>query len=448
MGFLATASPPIPGHYLSIRMSSMNTQLRFATLSKYPPYRSGHAKQALWNNTALAALTGAEQHQVTYCGASADPEDDAGPGVQVHHVKEVRGNRRVPDGHLLHAVAAELYRVGLDNRIDVLNTYYIDPHATLANRAADALGMLGKRPIVIHSIEGSDVLDSVCEHLGDGSAAVLFGDVLRADVLCTVSDYTARQFLAGAEAIGGARLADSLAAMIALRYPGLPPAAFARPSADTLAEFRQRTGLSQNSTLISTIGRLEGGKGLDTIVAMAELSLERQLGYEFVIAGTGSLAERLLAQAEALPNLTVAPNISSRDAQSLRAATSVGVFPTRVIPGFIETFCVAALEYQALGVPVLAGAIGGVPEATPDDRSLVESGTPATDWLDRIEATLANRAERSAIAGGFAAKFTSAVSAARLVQLAELAADRPGHHDPGWPLKPPTTEDYLSAWRK
>ena len=179
----------------------MNKQLRFATLSKYPPYRSGHAKQALWNNMALAALTGTEQHQVTYCGASADPEDDAGPGVQVHHVKEVRGNRRVPDGHLLHAVGSELYRIVLDNDIDVINTYYIDPHAAIANRAADALGLLGKRPIVIHSIEGSYVLDSVCEHLGDGSAGLLFGDVIRADVLCTVSDYTARQFLAGAEAI-------------------------------------------------------------------------------------------------------------------------------------------------------------------------------------------------------------------------------------------------------
>jgi glycosyltransferase involved in cell wall biosynthesis len=426
-------------------MSSMNKQLRFATLSKYPPYRSGHAKQALWNNTALAALTGAEQHQVTYCGTSADPEDEAGPGVQVHHVKEVRGNRRVPDGHLLHAVAAELYRVGLDNRIDVINTYYIDPHATLANRAADALQLLGKRPIVIHSIEGSDVLDSVCEHLGDGSAAVLFGDVLRADALCTVSDYTARQFLAGAEAIGGARLADSLAATIALRYPGLPPAAFARPSDGTLAEFRQRTGLSQGSVLISTIGRLEEEKGLDTIVAMAELSLERHLGYEFVIAGTGSLAERLLAQAEALPNLTVTPNISSRDAQSLRAATSVGVFPTRVIPGFIETFCVAALEYQALAVPVLAGAIGGVPEATPDSRSLVQSNTPAAEWLARIDAVLANHAERSATAGGFAAKFTSAVSARRLVELAELAADRPNQ---GEPLKPSRADEYLAGWQK
>src|SRR5579863_4546045 len=134
MGFLATAGTTIPGHYLNTRMSSMNKQLRFATLSKYPPYRSGHAKQALWNNTALAVLTGAEQHQVTYCGASPDPEDDAGAGVRVHHVREVRGNRRVPDGHLLRAVAAELYRVVMENDVGVINTYYIDPHAAVANR--------------------------------------------------------------------------------------------------------------------------------------------------------------------------------------------------------------------------------------------------------------------------------------------------------------------------
>jgi hypothetical protein len=110
-------------------MTYMNKNLRFATLSKYPPYRSGHAKQALWNNTALAVLTGVEQHQVTYCGVSSDPEDDAGAGVRVHHVKEVHGNRRVPDGHLLRAVAAEVFRVALENDIDVINTYYIDPHA-------------------------------------------------------------------------------------------------------------------------------------------------------------------------------------------------------------------------------------------------------------------------------------------------------------------------------
>src|SRR6185437_15565712 len=343
---------------LSTRMSSMNKHPRFVTLSKYPPYRSGHAKQALWNNMALVALTGADQHQVTYCGVSADPEDDAGAGVRVHHVQEMRGNRRVPDGHLLRAVAAELYRVTLENDIDVINTYYIDPHAAIANRVADALGLLGRRPVVIHSIEGSDVLESVCEHVADGSAAPLFGDVMRGDVLCTVSHYTARRFLAGAEAVGGARLADTLAESIVLRYPGLPPAAFAQPAPEELGEFRQRSGLRQDSVLISTLGRLEEEKGLDTLVAMAALAATARPEFEFVIAGTGSLGDRLVEQALPVPNLTVLRNISSHDAQCLRATSEIGVFPTRVIPGFIETFCVAALEYEALGVPVLASASG------------------------------------------------------------------------------------------
>ena len=421
----------------------MTTRFRFATLSKYPPYRSGHAKQALWNNTALAALTGAEQHQVTYCGASPDPEDDAGPGVQVHHVKEVRGNKRVPDGHLLRAVAAELYRVALDNDIDVINTYYIDPHAALANRVADALAVVGRRPIVIHSIEGSDVLESVCEHLVDGSAGPLFGDVMRADVLCTVSRYTAERFLAGAESVGGALLADTLAESIVLRYPGLPPAAFAQPGSEELREFRQRWGLRQDSVLISTLGRLEEEKGLDTLVTVAELAAAARPEFEFVIAGTGSLGDRLIEQAQTVQNLTVLCNISSHDAQCLRATSEVGVFPTRVIPGFIETFCVAALEYEALGVPVLASAIGGVPEAIPDERFLVAPGTSAAEWLGRIEEALANRAERSAIAAAYAGKFTSARSAQRLIDLATLAGDRLNRLAP---LKADPVDEYLATW--
>jgi glycosyltransferase involved in cell wall biosynthesis len=421
----------------------MNKHLRFATLSKYPPYRSGHAKQALWNNTALGVLTGVDQHQVTYCGVSDDPQDDAGEWVRVHHVKEVRGNRRVPDGHLLRAVTAELYRVVLENDVDVINTYYIDPHAAIANRVADALALIGRRPVVIHSIEGSDVLESVCEHLADGSAGPLFGDVMRGDVLATVSHYTAQRFLAGAEAIGGPRLADMIAESIVLRYPGLPPAAYAQPDPGQLREFRHRFGLRQDSVLITTLGRLEEEKGLDTIAAIADIAAATRPELEFVIAGTGSLGDRLIEQAEQVQNLTVLRNISSHDAQCLRAATEVGVFPTKIIPGFIETFCVAALEYEALGVPVLASAIGGVPEATPDDRFLVAPDTPAAEWLRRIEEVLANRAERSAAAAAYAGKFTSARSAQRLIDLATLAAARVNRQSP---LKLDPLDEYLTTW--
>ena len=122
-----------------------------------------HKEITRGNGTAPVTPTGALplSHAAFACrGVSSDPEDGAGAGVQVHHVKELRGNRRVPDGHLLRAVAAELFTVALANDIDVINTYYIDPHATIANRVADALGLLGRGPIFIHSIEGSDVLES------------------------------------------------------------------------------------------------------------------------------------------------------------------------------------------------------------------------------------------------------------------------------------------------
>ena len=213
--------------------------------------------------------------------------------------------------------------------------------------------------------------------------------------------------------------------------------------ADELREFRQRSGLRQDSVLISTLGRLEPEKGLDTLLAIADLAAACRPEFEFVIAGTGSLGDVLTEQAATRPNLTVLRNVSSHDAQCLRATSEVGVFPTRVIPGFIETFCVAALEYEALGVPVLASSIGGVPEATSDDRFLVAPDTTPAEWLARIENVLANRAERSAVAAAFAGKFTSARSAQRLIDLARLAADRLNR---SVPLKADPVDDYLATW--
>lgn len=401
---------------------------RFVTLSKYPPYRSGHAKQALWNNRALAALTGQEQHQVTYCGVPVDPADEAGPGVTVHHVSQVRANPRNADGQLARAICAELYRVAAANDVDAILTYYIDPHATIANRVADALGNVGKRPIVVHSIEGTDLVDSMCEHVGDGLASVLIGDVLRADVVCAVSNYVARRFLDTVEEVAGPlagpALSAALASSIQIRYPGLPPAAFEAPPDARLSEFRQAAGLRQDSVLISTFGRLEPEKGLEIVIALAELALLQAPELEFVIGGAGSLAESLAASTAHLPNLKLMCGIDYETAQCLRAASAVGVFPTKVIQGFVETFCISALEYEALGVPVLATAVGGVPEATPGDSALVPPDSPASVWWNRLTEVLACRAVHAATAAAFAANFTSARSAARILDIAALGSHR------------------------
>ncbi|HEX4834498.1 MAG TPA: glycosyltransferase family 4 protein [Trebonia sp.] len=353
-----------------------------------------------------------------------DPADEAGPGVRVHHVRPVRSNPRNSDGQLARAISAELYRVTAGHDVDAILTYYSDPHAAIANRVADALRHVGKRPIVIHSIEGTDLVDSMCEHVDDGLASVLIGDVLRADVLCTVSNYVASRFLATVEEVAGPSLRASLADAVQIRYPGLPPAAFDPPAPEALARFRADYGLRPDSVLVSTFGRLEPEKGLETIIGLAEMARPEAPELEFVIGGAGSLADSLMAETAHLPNIKVLAGIGYDDAQCLRAASAAGVFPTKVIQGFVETFCISALEYEALGVPILATAVGGVPEATPGEAALVAPESPVGLWWNRLTELLATRAAHAATAREFARNFTSTRSAARILDIAALGSQR------------------------
>src|SRR5262249_20061970 len=145
-------------------------------------------------------------------------------------------------------------------------------HAAIANGVCDALRLVGKRPVVIHSIEGTDLIDSMCEHVGDGLANVLIGDVLRADVVCAVSNYVAGRFLATVEEVASPSLRAPRADTIQLRSPGLPPAALDVPPAAARRQFRRGAGLRADSVLVSTFGRLEPEKGLETVIGLAEMA--------------------------------------------------------------------------------------------------------------------------------------------------------------------------------
>jgi glycosyltransferase involved in cell wall biosynthesis len=178
--------------------------------------------------------------------------------------------------------------------------------------------------------------------------------------------------------------------------------------------------------VVSTFGRLEPEKGLETLIGLAELALHEAPELEFVIGGAGSLGESLAASTAHLPNLKVLCGIDYREAQCLRATSAVGVFPTRIIQGFVETFCISALEYQALGIPVLATAVGGVPEATPGESALVPPDSPVGLWWNRLTEVLACQAAHAEMAATFAAGFTSDRSAARILDIAALGAQRRG----------------------
>ncbi len=113
-------------------------------------------------------------------------------------------------------------------------------------------------------------------------------------------------------------------------------------------------------------------------MAIADIAAATRPELEFVIAGTGSLGERLAEQSQSMPNLTVLRNISAHDAQCLRATTEVGTLPDEGRPRLHRDLLRGgAWSMRRSASRMLASAIGGVPEATPDDRFLVAQDTPA-----------------------------------------------------------------------
>ena len=147
-------------------------------------------------------------------------------------------------------------------------------------------------------------------------------------------------------------------------------------------------------------------------------------------ARAGSLADSLVGDTAHLPNLKVLAGIDYDAAQCLRATSAVGVFPTKIIQGFVETFCISALEYEALGVPIVATAVGGVPEATPGEAALVPQDSPVGLWWNRLTEVLACRTAHAEAAREFAKNFTSASSAARILDIAALGSQRRGTRKP------------------
>ena len=67
---------------------------------------------------------------------------------------------------------------------------YADPHAEVVLRAARTARLLGRRPTVAVSVEGSDITSSLARHTDDGEAAVLLADIAAADVVMACLLYT------------------------------------------------------------------------------------------------------------------------------------------------------------------------------------------------------------------------------------------------------------------
>ena len=384
--------------------------LTLATMSKYPPYVSGHAHQAFWLDRAIAAELGRPTHQVTYCGPVPAWYRD---GSVIVHPVGAEGHRHISaDGHLAKSAAATLVRLARDEGVNAFLALYSDPHAPIVMRAARSARLLGLPVTTAVSVEGSDITNSLANHVADGRAEVLLSEILAADVVMAVSA-RARELLVGvAQEVWGPRAADGLAERVVLRYPGLPHEAFAAPNPVDIAKWRAGHGIDPAQTIVSTHVRLVPEKGLDHILDIAAAARDRQ-DLVFVIAGDGPLAGPLAARVAAghRARVILTGDLPPEEATVLRAASGVGLFPSFRTQAWEETFGIAPLEYQAVGTPVLTSEEPAFRESTAGPKSRLPLSAGAAVWLSEIDAVLADRPRLSGIARRFATGFTAAESA-------------------------------------
>jgi len=187
-------------------------------------------------------------------------------------------------------------------------------------------------------------------------------------------------------------------------------------------DFRESHGLG-NRPILLAVGRLTARKGLEEFIcqALPKLALDYPdavlvvIGGEAIDAISGDGNWRRAGLLELARRNGVSGNLkflgSCSDAQLHDAyrAANVHVFPGIEIPGDVEGFGMVAIEAAARGLPTVAFAVGGIPDAVSDGVSgkLVSPGDyqELVRQVDRILAA-AGQAPYAESAKKFAASFS------------------------------------------
>ncbi|MDE3011641.1 MAG: glycosyltransferase family 4 protein [Pseudomonadota bacterium] len=206
---------------------------------------------------------------------------------------------------------------------------------------------------------------------------------------------------------------------ISVLNPGVAGGASIAPH--ELASFRARHGL-QDRPVILSVGRMTRRKGLLEFLDLAfPAVLQRHPHAVLLIVGgeaTHALGKAHDRVQPALKQMIetrgwsdavrLIGEVDERELALAYAAADVHAFPVVALPGDVEGFGMVAIEAAAAGVPTVAFAVGGVPDAVADGRSgrLVEPGDYAgfaqalSSLLARQQPELRSQACR-AFADGF-----------------------------------------------
>ena len=201
------------------------------------------------------------------------------------------------------------------------------------------------------------------------------------------------------------------------RYELLPPAidpAEFHPGVDGAA-VRDRLGLADRPVVVC-VSRLVERKGQDQLIRSLPELRRRVPGTTLLLVGGGphrSALERLARDVGVVDAVAFAGQVPDDQLPAHYAAADVFAMPCRERRrGLeVEAFGIVFIQAQAVGVPVVAGNIGGVPDAVGGaETGVLVDGSDLTDVTDAVARLLADRdrARRIGAAGAarVAAEFT------------------------------------------
>lgn len=130
---------------------------------------------------------------------------------------------------------------------------------------------------------------------------------------------------------------------------------------------RRELGLAQQVPLVGFVGRLEEVKGPHLFVDTARRIKAAAPQTHFLMLGDGAMKEDLIQKAQGMPHLHIMG--FREDVPDCLAALDI-----LLIPSLNDGFNLVAVEAMASSKPIVARAVGGLPEVVGDGGILVELG--------------------------------------------------------------------------
>ncbi|MCP4650995.1 MAG: glycosyltransferase family 4 protein [PVC group bacterium] len=180
----------------------------------------------------------------------------------------------------------------------------------------------------------------------------------------------------------------------------------------TAVEFEELGGLSDvdrefkktqmrihpGELVVGMVGRLEPIKGVEYCVEAAIQLCNKHKNIRFMLVGSGSLLALLRDKVQAVGlNERISFTGWRDDVRQI-----MPIFDVLVLPSLNEAVGLVLIEAQALGIPVLATAVGGIPEVVENGKSgILVQPKDVSGFAQAIESLILDKAKREAM-GEFA----------------------------------------------